>query len=303
MLTPREIIAEAWAISLRERAMQRWGFLYALLETMREVELIAYQTYFLYWFYRGETVGYWSVESSFFKLFPLWFFIALTLATVLLLVAELFVPALATGAIIGLGAKSYRKETATGGLILGLYNFFPVLEIHGMFILSNFSLVFSACSLILRYSTSPQLAALAIGMALIIWVIASTFRLLSIFSEEAVVIRKMGVFEAMGASFKLIVSHLSHFLFLSLLMVVIIIRILIRTILVLLVPLLAVSLGLLLALFLPPVVSYSIAGVVGLILLGFASYFLAYLHIFNQTVWTITFMELSKQKALDVIEG
>jgi hypothetical protein len=32
-----------------------------------------------------------------------------------------------------------------------------------------------------------------------------------------------------------------------------------------------------------------------------ASYFFGYLHVFQHTVWTITFMELRKHKDLDVI--
>ena len=67
-------------------------------------------------------------------------------------------------------------------------------------------------------------------------------------------------------------------------------------------PFLAIGLGLLLATFLPLALSYFIASVVGLALLLLLSYLLAYLHIFKQTVWTLTYMELSKMKDLDIIE-
>ena len=302
MLTPREIIADAWAISVRERKMKIWGFIYALLETLRELELILYQVYFLYWYFVGESKGYWAVEIDLLRALPLWLFILLTLLSILLIVFELFVPTIATGAIIGLGAKAYGKEKVNGGLILGLYNFFPILEIHGMFILSSFSIVFSACSLILRYGgNDPGIKFLAIGTILLLWAIAGFFRLLSVFAEEAVVIHKMGVFRAMGLSFKLIISNWSHFMFLILLMVVISIRIIMRTVLILLVPGIGIGVGLLLTFVLPATFSYAIGAFIGLILLGLASYFIAYLHIFKQTVWTITFMELSKQKELDVI--
>ncbi len=265
--------------------------------------MLGYQAYFLYWYFKGEHAGYWSVEVDLFRALGLPLFIILTVLSLLLIVLELFMPTVATGAIIGLGAKAYNKEKLTGGFIMGLYNFFPLLEIHGMFILSSFSLVFSACSLILRYMGDDNGVKMAVmGVVIAIWAVAGTFRLLSIFAEEAVVIKKMSVFSAMGGSFKLILSHLSHFMFLMLLMLVISVRIIMRTILVLLVPSVAIGLGLLLTFIgLPSMVSFWIATIVGLVLLVFASYFLAYLHIFKQTVWTVTFMELSKQRELDKI--
>ena len=57
-----------------------------------------------------------------------------------------------------------------------------------------------------------------------------------------------------------------------------------------------------LARFLPEVVSFGISGGIGLLGVGVASYFLGYVTVFKHTVWTITYLELSKLKELDVIE-
>ncbi|MDO8649042.1 MAG: hypothetical protein Q7R81_04650 [Candidatus Peregrinibacteria bacterium] len=300
-MTPREIVAEAWTITKKEVLLRRWGFAAALFETLRNVELILYQGYFLYWYFKGVTVGWLSVEVLFFESLPLWLFITVTVLLVILLILELFVPTLATGAIIGLAAKSYRKEEVKGGLVLALYNFFPMLEIHGLFLLSSFTTVFTVWSFILRYG-GGELKYGAMAILIIVWTISTLFHLFSSFAEEGVVIRKLGVFTSVGRSFKLILSHLGHVMFLFILMVVISLRILLNASMIFLIPGIAIGFGLFLALFLPTSLSVIIATIVGLTLLVILSYFLAYLHIFKQTVWTLTYMELSKLKDLDIIE-
>jgi hypothetical protein len=300
-MTPREIIAKAWTITKRETHLRRWGYIGALFETLRSIELIAYQSYFLYWYFKGVSVGWLSVEVLFFEHLPLVLAIVITVFLLIMFILQLFVPTLAQGAIIGLAAKSYNKEEVKGGLILALYNFFPLLEIHGLFVLSNATTVFTICSMLLRYLEPGPIKVISMIVVVILGLIATLFYFLSGFAEEGVVIKKMGVFEAIGRSTKLIISHLSHIMFLLVLLFVISIRIVINAILVLIIPALGIGLGLLLTIFLPPLLSYSIGALAAFIGLLFASYFLAYLHVFRQTVWTLTFLELDKQKDLDVI--
>ena len=61
------------------------------------------------------------------------------------------------------------------------------------------------------------------------------------------------------------------------------------------------GIGLLLTKIFSPVLSYSIGSIIGLILVVAGSYFFAYVTVFRQTVWTITYLELSQLKDLDVI--
>ena len=70
---------------------------------------------------------------------------------------------------------------------------------------------------------------------------------------------------------------------------------------VILIPGIVVVIGYVLALFISPAISYTIAGVMGVALVIAASYFFAYLHAFKHAVWTITYIELSKHKDLDII--
>jgi len=79
-------------------------------------------------------------------------------------------------------------------------------------------------------------------------------------------------------------------------------RILINALVLFVLPALIIGLALFLTLFLSTTFTVIITTIVGIILIGFASYFFAYLHVFQQTVWTITYLELSKLKELDLIE-
>lgn len=301
-MTPREIIAEAWTITMNEKRIRGWGFASALCETLRNVEILLYQIYYLYWYFKGITVGWLSVEILFFEKMPLWLFIIVTVFIVILLIIEAFVPTLATGAIIGLAAKSHRKEEVRGGLILALSNFFRILEAHGLFLLSSFTIVFTIWSFILRYSPGDSGTKYAIITLLaFLWLFAIVFHFFASFAEEGIVIRKEGIFRSIGRSFKLIVSYLGHIMFLLILLLVISLRILINAVMIFLLPAVAIGIGLLLTLVFSKFLSILIGSIVGLILLVVVSYFLAYLHVFRQTVWTLTYLEFSARKDLDVI--
>ena len=299
-MTPREIIARAWAMTKAEKKLRRWGFVHALFETMRSVELLLYQAFYMYWYFQNVTVGWLSVEMLFFKNLPLWLAITITVFLCILLVLQLFIPTLATGALIGLAAKAYKKEEVKGGLILGLYNFFPILEVHGLFILGNFAASITVSSIIIRYGADVKM--LAFGLLALLTIFSVIFRFFASFAEEGIVIRKLGVFDAIGRSFKLIISNIGHVVFVLILLVVISLRIIINAVMIFLLPAIIIGIGFLLGTFLPAVVSYTIATVVGFALLLVLSYFFAYLQTFKQTVWTLTYLELSNKKDLDVIE-
>ncbi|UPA22333.1 hypothetical protein K8942_04765 [Candidatus Peribacteria bacterium] len=300
-MTPREIIAEAWAITTKERPIRRWAFTSSFFETLLDVKLLVYQVYFAYeHFYGSGDAGFFDIEILIYQSLPFGVFLAFMIFFILLIVVEIFLPHLCTGAIIGLAAKSYRKEDVKGGLVLGLYNFFAIFGIHEFLVLAGVSTVVTASSLILRYVEAP-LSYWSISILLFFFVLSNVLRFFFSFANQAAVLQKMNIFEAMGKSFKLIVSHLSHVMFLLLLLFVITIRIVLNIAMLILIPGIIVAIGYLLALFISPIVSYTIAGIVGVGLVIAASYFFAYLQAFKHTVWTITYLELIKQKDLDEI--
>jgi hypothetical protein len=300
-MTPREIIAEAWGITVRTRPLRRWAVTAAFFETLLRIKLIGYQGYYLYFFFmRGETIGFFDVEMRLFRGLPLGIFMAMTGILLLLLLVEFFLPHVCTGAIIGLGAKAFRKEEVKGGLVLGIYNFWAIFAIQEFLTLSSLSTVVMAVSIVIRYMEGPM-RLWVLGMITAILCFSLFLKFFFSFAEEAVVIQKLGIFASLARSFKLIISHLGHVIFLLLLLFVISLRIIINAIVIILIPAILIGLGLLLMLFLPPALTYAITGIVGLLLIVIASYFFGYLIAFRQTVWTITYLELSRHKDLDVI--
>ena len=300
-MTPREIIAEAWNITRRERSLRRWGFTSALFETLLDVKLLIYQAYFLVSYLQGDPIGFFKIEELLFQSLPFWGFLTFIIVLILLFTVEIFLPKMCLGAIIGLAAKAHKKEDVKGGLVLALYNFFPIFAIRELFVLGSTTTMITVISLILRYM-GEGFRGMLISLTVFIWALSNLFRFFSNFAEEEAVIKKSGVFQSIGRSFKLIVSHLRHVVFLLILLFIISLRILLNALVLLVLPAVIVGIGLLLAMFLSTTLTVIISTIVGIILVFVASYFFAYLHVFQQTVWTITYMELSKLKDLDIIE-
>ncbi len=300
-MTPREIIAEAWSLTSRERPLKRWGFFSSFFETLLNIKLVGYQAYFLYAYIAGKEVGFFDDFIILYEHVPFWLFLTIVILFLILLAIEFVVPKLAKGAIIGLSAKAHRGEKLEGGFVLALYNFFPIFAIHEFLVLASWSFVVTICSLILRYIES-DLKFTMLWFVLFFFVLSNILKFFFSFAEPAVVVRRIGIFEAMGQSFKLIVSYIGQIMFLLLLLIIISIRVLINTVIVLILPVIVVGFFYLLLLFLSPVFSYLIAGLVGFGLVIAASMLFAYLHVFNEAVWTITYMELKKRKDLDHIE-
>lgn len=299
-MTPREIIAIAWAITQREKDLRKWGFFSSFFETLLNLKLISYQFYFLYEFWNGGSAGFFDVEIHIYNSMPHWFFWTFIILLTLLFVIELFVPHLALGAIVGLAAKSHKGEEVKGGLVLALYNFFPIFAIHESLFLANWGTVITACSVVARY-VDGDIKYWMIFMICLFWGISNLLAFFFSFAIPAVVIDKQGVFSAIGQSFKLIVSYLTHIMFLLLLLFIISIRIVLNTLIVLIMPAIVIGIAILFTFVLSPAISYTIAFGIGMVLVLVASYFFGYLHVFQQTVWTVTYMELKKNKDLDVI--
>jgi len=300
-MTPREIIAKAWAITRNEPVLRKWGFASAFLETLLNAKLFMYQAWLIYSFFiLKDPIGFFMFESVLFDHLPKWLAISIIVFFVILLIIEWLFPHLAKGAIIGLAAKSHRKEEMKGGLVLAVYNFFPIFALHELLFISGITTAVTLCSLSLRYGAGAAIIGVIIIASL--WMISNVLEFFWIFSEEAVVIRKVGVGGAIKKSFKLVISYLGHVVFLMLLMFVIMLRIVANILMVIILPAVVMGVGFVLTLFLPSVISYVLAVILGIGIILAASYFFAYLEVFRQTVWTLTYIELSAMKELDIIE-
>ncbi len=300
MLTPREIIAQSWTITSSEPSLKRWGYIGSTLRLLLDIKLVSYQIYFLVAYFQGKTVGLFDDAIWLYGKVPMEVFVTIVTLFILLLIAELFIPSFTDGAIIGLAAKSHKKDKMNGGFVLALYNFFSIFTVHEIFVFSGVNLLITSISIILRYGEG--LTPFLIFMATILWMLSSVLKFFASFAEPAIVIKKAGVFESISQSIKLVFSYPWHIIFLILLLIIISIRIFINVAIIVVIPGLAVGLGVILTTFLSPAISYSIGGALAVILIGVAAYFFTYLHIFKQTVWTVMYMELLNEKDLDTIQ-
>ncbi len=301
-MTPREIIAEAWAITLRYKKIRRWGFVSSFFETLLNVKLIGYQLYFLHAYMTGRTVGFFDDALWLYDNVPFWLFFSIIATFLTLLAIEWIMPNLAMGAVIGLTAKAHKHEEVKGGLVLALYNFFSIFAIHEFLVLSSWSVAVTLSSLVLRY-VDAEIKWIMVGVIVLFWLFSMVLKFFFSFAQPAVVIQRSNIFHAMGQSFKLIISYLGQVMFLLLLLFVISIRVMINALIVFIIPLIVIGLGVFLTIFLSLTASIIIASLVGFALIVVASYFFAYLHVFREAVWTITYIQLKQHKDLDVIEG
>ena len=300
-MSPREIVAKAWAITVKEGSIRKWGFMSAFVETLLNAKLFIFQAWLIYsYFWLQDPIGFFTIEKVLFQNLPNWLAVIIYVTFIILLIIEWLFPHMAKGAIIGLAAKSYKKEEVKGGFVLGLYNFWPIFAIHELLFLSGLTTVITLSSLSLRYGAEAGI--LGVGIIMSIWTLANVLEFFWIFSEEAVVIRKTGIRGAISKSFKLVISHIGHIVFLCLLLFFIFLRIIANLLMIILIPAIVMGVGVSLAFIMPKIVGYSVAVLLGIIIIFLASYFFAYLEVFRQTVWTITYIELSKLKELDVIE-
>lgn len=303
-MTPREIIAKAWAITRKERSIRWWGYVSSFFETLLHLKMIVYQAYFFWSFIVvGNTIGFFEIEEIIYRSVPFPVFATIVGIFLALLVVEVFIPSLCLGAIIGLGAKAYRNEEVKGGCVLGLYNFFPLFVLKEALVLSSVSIAITFSSLILRYGGSESMTIFLLSALWLLWLFSMFLKFCLSFSEEGVVIKKFSTFEAMGKSFKLVLSHLGKIVFLIVLLFVISIRIIVNALMALLLPAIIIGVAWLFSLFLSTAVTAILTTIIGLILVAFSSYLFAYLEIFKQIAWTITFLELNALKDVDVIDG
>lgn len=300
-MNPREIIAKAWEITLKEPQLRRWGFVSAVLETLLSLKLLIYQTWFFISYMRGNPIGFFSDVE--------WLSTKVSLPTLLIIIGSFLVllaiewifPHFAKGAIIGLAAKSYKNEEVKGGLVLAIYNFFPLFAIHEAFFIGSISMVITLSSILLRYA--GDFAPFGIFLLVLFFLFSNLLRFFFVMAEEAVVIRKTGIKASMHGSFKLVISYLGHVVFLMILGFLISLRIFLNIIMIFLIPGVVIGVGFLLSTFLSFTITLIIGGILGVAIVAFASYLFAYMEVFRQNVWTITYMELSKMKELDVIES
>ncbi len=301
----RAIIREAWAVTQGNKKLIWWfAFVPALLELLVGMVYLSYQAV-SFWdnpYFREGAQGSHLISEVFtgvvglFKVQPGLVVFGIVIVAIILL-AYLFLPVFTQGSLIQLVAhiRAGRPVSVPEGISFGFNRFLQLFE-YSLFI-KTFSLVgiVTEASLALRILGPKPFEVLG-WIFLLFMIVGLILTLLVTYSEYYIVIDKEGAFTSVVRSSGLVIRQWHHTLFMLLLMTVIIVRIALNLLVALLVP----------ALVLGPIFFFTstvlakigavVGGIVGLVVLYFASYFLGVFHMFTTTVWTYTFLELTKEE-------
>ncbi|MEK7137210.1 MAG: hypothetical protein AAB853_02905, partial [Patescibacteria group bacterium] len=181
-MSPREIIAEAWAITRKyRRVLLPWGIIDAFTLSIYATVFATYQGYVLWFFFRGQESPSWlgTIEMviNTFSEHPAFTGVMVILG-ILYALLWLTIPRLATGALIGLAAKIRSGDEPRGGLVLGVFNFFPLLELAVALGLIGGKTIFSAWSVLVRTIGEGPIIPLATSLLLVLWLLSFVFHFL-----------------------------------------------------------------------------------------------------------------------------
>ena len=218
----------------------------------------------------------------------------------------LLLPVFCQSALIQLVARIRAGEplSIARGISYGFTRFLQLFEYNAF--IKTFSLVgvFTEATFVFRIF-GPEPFKLFSWIFLLVLVVGLICTLLFTYAEYYIVIDKEGVLNSIVKSGGLVIRQWHHTLFMLLLMAVIVIRVLLNLVVALLVP----------AIVLAPIFFFTsltlakigviVGAIGGLVVLYFASYFIGIFHVFTTTVWTFTFLDLTREesKVVDLHEA
>ena len=309
----RAIIREAWVLTQENKKLIWWfAFVPSLLSILVGMVYFGYQALSL-WnspYIRKSADGHFLSDLiekiiALFEAQPGLMVLGVVIVALILL-AYLFLPVFTQGALIQLVAhiRAGEKMSVAQGISYGFNRFLALFEYH-LFI-KTFSLVSILTEVAFAFRIlGPEpfrIFGWIFGLVIVVGLILT---LLVTYSEYYIVIDKTGVFSSVVKSSGLVIRQWHHTLFMLLLMLIIIIRIALNILVTLLVPALVLAPIFLFTSLTLVKIGAIIGALVGVVVLYFASYFLGVFHVFAITVWTFTFLDLTREEsnAVDLHEA
>lgn len=301
----RQTIREAWEFTQNNKKLTIWyAFFPAVFTTLAGIIYLTYQFFafkssplFENW---DHSFGYVLVTTIFQIIREnLSSSIPLLIIGVVILLLYLFIPALCEGAIIQLIArrKNGQNVRTRDGLKYGMLSFLPIFEYSSLIKTFSVFSILGEGAFVARNLGMDLFNALLPVM--IIFIIAGLFlTLLFTYTEFFIVIDDGKVFDSIVKSSTLVIKHLEATLLLSVLMLIISIRIILQLLFVVLIPAIIMVPVYLFASSTIPEIGFFIGGILGLVALYFASYLSATIHVFAASVWTFTFLQLTKEEEI-----
>lgn len=300
MRSSREIVAEAWHLTIEHRSrLFRLGFVPAFFSILATAIYVYYQVQaFRYSPIFSEGDEHFQIE------FALRMFDFITQSTVVLIVSLLaiitlligwfFAPMLCRAAITHLVAQAWRGEKVEHGFSSALFHFFPIFEIallkRGLAPLSFITeIAFIARNLTggLRLLSPLLLFFAAIG---------GIFLFFSLFTNQAIMLRDQGFAASISTSFKTVIQNFSQTLRILILFLLVELRVVVNVLIVLFLPIALAGLTGLFAGMVSDTVGMVIAIVFFLILIFLAAYLTGILFVFSEAMWTVAFLHFHQEE-------
>lgn len=299
----RHVISEAWKFTQENKPLMMWySFLPALLTTLVGIIYLTYQ----FFAFKESELFTKGAHGILFKLVDMvvTFFknhgsFTVPLLVIVLVVGVLYLlfPTLCQGGLIQIIARRKQGQHVKNidGVSYGMLSFLPMFEYHA--IIKTFSLVtvFTEASFAVR-NLGGNAFNLLVPIFLLLLFIDLILSVLFTYTEFYIVLEKQGVFRSMLKSAGLVILSWQHTLLIAVLMLIIGIRVIVNVLAVFLVPSLIILFAGLIATVTLKVIGIVIGITVGIIGLFFTAYINGILHMFANTVWTYTFLELLKEK-------
>ena len=306
----KQIIAEAWQYTQERKRLIRWfGFLPAVFTTVVSIGTLLYQFFSFKnsYLFTGnpEDEGFLFEVVSFgwnFLQTHLSWTVPLIIGGVVFAFLYFLYPTLSAAATIQVIARERNGQSAglTTGVKYGARQFLPMLEYRAVMKVFSVMFVFFEMAFTLRYSLDFFLLLLPI---FILFAVAGlVMSLLFTYAEFFIVVDDEGIFQAMRSSARLVIANWKHTFLITILMMIIGLRIIIQVVLVFLVPVIILLVTGYLSIILAPGISLIIGGILGAAGLLLAAYLSGVVEIFSYSVWTFTFLSLTKEKEISARE-
>ena len=223
-----------------------------------------------------------------------------TPAIALIIVVGIFyllLPTICLGGLIQITARRRAGQEVKNidGISYGLLSFLVLFKYHLFIKTFSFVGIATEIALILRNFESSILQFI-LPVFITVGIFGFLLTLLFTYSEFFIVVSKKGMLEAIGKSTKLVLFNWQHTLLMGILMLFIGVRIIINVVAVLFVPALIIASAGFFATITLKIIGLAIAFMIGFIGLIAVAYFNGIIHMFANTVWTYTFLELTEQE-------
>ena len=301
-----EVIKTAWRMTNSERGLVWFGITPAFFGTLVGIGYLVYQ--FLAFqaspFFGAKEFDFSKLESfvrGFAGNHPT-LATFLTVSAIIVGILYFIFPPFCEGGIIGLVSAIHKKKEgvkASDGIAIGAHHFLRMFEFR--MVIGSFGFIYflTVISLAIRKLGTPPWLVFLLGF---IFLASFIMSFLFIYAQNFIVLENRNLIPALTGSAKLVVSNFGKTFLMWLLIFLISIRVIINVVLIFFIPAfiafvanffvgaIALTLGIILAVF------------VGLVVILLAAYLAGMLHVFTTTAWTLTFLDLDYHRVEKLLE-